>query len=302
MSDPVQDVGIPPVDSLDFTILKLQEEGIAFVKDQTGIKNDEEFQKHVLRVQTEALAIYPYDCIRSMRFLSLKLANHHAYETVLKIGKERPNAVFLDLGCCMGTDARRAVADGYPIRNMLLCDLQPGFFDLGHRLFKTNRDTYPIHFLQGNILDADFLEVSPDSEVILPNIEGQPPSLDVLTSLTPLQRHVSVIHTSSFFHLFDEAQQFKIARLLRALLSLLPGSIILGTDRGLPDQKDNSGGIDQKSVPGTLVVHSPATWKEMWVGQGGVFKPEEVVLNTRVVIRRGPSHDAYLLYWSITRA
>ncbi|KAF8510352.1 hypothetical protein BU17DRAFT_55447 [Hysterangium stoloniferum] len=311
MAVPVSHPRVPIVDPLDPTLYKMKAEEAVFMKDQTGIKGDEELKNHILTVQAEAYAIYPYPCIRRMSFLTFKLAGYPAYETVLKIGKERPNAVFLDLGCCFGNDARKAVADGYPIQNVLLSDLQPRFYDLGHRLFKTDQNTYPIHFLQGDILDADFL--SPASGVISTQIEGQPPSLDTLTSLIPLQRHISVIHISSLFHLFDESQQHKLAHSLGALLSPLPGSIILGSQVGAPDEQDESWGRERKDFSRVLpgFAHSPASWEAMWVGEDGVFKPEEVVIDIRANLsyaenparaRRGESNEFFFLTWSITRA
>ncbi|KAF8510350.1 hypothetical protein BU17DRAFT_55464 [Hysterangium stoloniferum] len=312
MAVPVSHPGVPIVDPLDPTFYKMKTEVAAFMKDQTGINDDEELKTHILTVQAEAYAIYPYPCIRRMSFLTFKLAGYPAYETVLKIGKERPNAVFLDLGCCFGNDARKAVADGYPIQNVLLSDLQPRFHDLGHKLFKTDQNSYPIHFLQGDIFNPDFL--SPESGGISTQI-GQPPSLDTLTSLIPLQHHISVIHISSVFHLFDESQQCKLARLLGVLLSPLPGSIILGSQIGVPDQEDENwtkAGGNFLKLPSDF-VNSPASWEAMWVGGDGIFKPEEVVLDTRVNLvflvgeenspqdRQNGSNTACLMTWSITR-
>ena len=48
------------------------------------------------------------------------------YSQLLKLGKERPGALFLDLACCVGNDVRKAVADGFPVDQALASDLHPG--------------------------------------------------------------------------------------------------------------------------------------------------------------------------------
>lgn len=59
-------------------------------------------------------------------FIRLKLNRFPAYQDLLKLGKERPGALFLDLGCCLGHDVRKAVADGFPISQAIGSDLHPG--------------------------------------------------------------------------------------------------------------------------------------------------------------------------------
>lgn len=67
-----------------------------------------------------------------------------AYQKVLKLGRERDNAIFLDIGCCcrliryifrafnisrsdsVGDNIRRVVADGFPIDKVLGSDIEQG--------------------------------------------------------------------------------------------------------------------------------------------------------------------------------
>ena len=49
-----------------------------------------------------------------------------AYEDLLKLGSDRPGALFLDIGCGVGNDVRKAIADGYPLNQIIVCDLHPG--------------------------------------------------------------------------------------------------------------------------------------------------------------------------------
>ena len=65
------------------------------------------------------------------------------YEDIVRIGRERKDAIFLDIGCCRGclspgyhlstltssivaTDARIVSADGFPTRNIIASDLKKG--------------------------------------------------------------------------------------------------------------------------------------------------------------------------------
>ena len=55
-----------------------------------------------------------------------KIARLYAYKDLLKLGKERPGALFLDIGCCVGCDVRKPVADGFPVDQVIASDLHPG--------------------------------------------------------------------------------------------------------------------------------------------------------------------------------
>ena len=56
----------------------------------------------------------------------LKISRFPAYKDLLRLGIERKGALFLDLGCCVGNDVRKAVADGFPVTQALASDLHPG--------------------------------------------------------------------------------------------------------------------------------------------------------------------------------
>ena len=90
----------------------------------------------------------------------------------------------------MGTDARKLIADGYPREQVITSDLRQGgpflptwgrqqgvktppcllsfclrllaeYANLGHKLFKTTPETYPIAFVPGDVFDPNHLEVTP---------------------------------------------------------------------------------------------------------------------------------------------
>lgn len=154
-----------------------------------------------------------------------------------------------------------------------------------------------------NFLNPDVLAVDTCSE----SIETPPIPLSSLTSLTPLQHQVSVIYTSSFFHLFEEDKQRHLTHLVASLLSPLPGSIIFGSHMGASDSEDDMSGRTRFTIRGgTAFAHSPTSWKELWVGKDGPFKPEAVSLETVMSepSRRHILNGPYLFYrhvWSITR-
>jgi len=92
--------------------------------------------------------------------------------------------------------------------------------------------------------------------------EASAPALSSLTTLTPLHGHVSVIHTSSFFHLFSEEKQLELARKLAGLLSPLPGSMIFGlhsrqAEKGLRTESSELRTGDY------MFCHSDESWKEL---------------------------------------
>ena len=75
--------------------------------------------------------------------------------------------------------------------------LGKGFWDLGHGLFRTTPETFPTKFLAGDVFDhAHFSPVAP--------VPSGPPPVASVNTLTELRGHISVIHASSTFHLFDE--------------------------------------------------------------------------------------------------
>lgn len=123
-------------------------------------------------------------------------------------------------------------------------------------------------FVGGSIFDTKVIE--PSAPFYAPPSTPRP-DLKTLTSLNPLHGHASAIHSASFFHLFNEAEQATAARALASLLSPEPGSVIFGHHIGNevagPRTKANSRG----QYP---YDHSPESWKELW--DGVVFEKGKV--------------------------
>ncbi|KAM6495366.1 hypothetical protein JOM56_008072, partial [Amanita muscaria] len=229
----------------------------------------------------------------------LRIVRSPFYGRALQIAKEHKEPIFLDVGCNLGTDLRKAVADGWPIENVVGFDLEKCFWDYGHELLRTNPETYPAAFVAGDVFDP--LIIAP-REPLYEEPSASRPDLRSLTSLTPLQGFVTVIRASVFFHLFSEEQHLA-GRRLASLLSPDPGSIIFGLQGGLPAKGTKIQKLLGSEMP--FFGHSPESWlgmnKDFWDGQvfaKGTVRIEVELKEHRVV---APDNIDYLLEWCVTR-
>lgn len=182
----------------------------------------------------------------------------------------------------------------------LICS---GLWDLGHELFRSTQDTFPVPFIEGDILDPSFLApVSPFTAESPP--QTQRPDLKTLTSLNPLRGHASAVYTAAFFHLFREEAQTQIARALAGLLSPEPGSMIFGVHGG----KTEKGYWCPCGLQNHMFCHSPDSWKELWED---IFGKGKVDVKARIRKEVGGveffgqwpgNKDHYhVMEWSVTR-
>ncbi|KAG2079285.1 hypothetical protein BDR04DRAFT_1086505 [Suillus decipiens] len=280
-----------PRPTLDTSLYNLSSKQAEFFKAQTGIDGDEDLKKHILEVQAKAYKVAPYPCIHAFFFLRLNLSDLSVYEQILELGRKRPNAVLLDIGCCFGTDARKAAADGFPAKNIIASDVLNEFLQLSHELFKTTPASYPGCHLPGDVFDPAFLSVVGPSNDTSPT-----PAIDLssLKSLNPLHGRISAINAISFFHLFNEEKQLHVARALAGLLSAQPGSIICGQQVGAVEK-----GMVNNSVAGPdhwLFAHSPQSWTSLWDGK--VFKKGSVKVEAELV---EVASRRVMIKWSVVR-
>jgi len=278
---------------LDPSLYALSPSEEAFFKAATGIEDDAALKTHVMMVQEKAYKVAPYPCIYGFNFLRLVITRNMVYEDILKIGRERKDAIFLDIGCCFSVDSRKAAADGFPACNIVASDLKQEFLELSHALFNTSKDTYPGHFVAGDVFDPAVLSVEPPSRGVPPSPR---PDLSALTSLNPLRGHCSVINASSFFHLFNEERQLHAARALAGLLSSEPGSLICGIHLGAQEA-----GVWTDNVAGgkfDLFCHSPKSWRAMW---DGLFTMGEVKVEASLKTIETMNREIHMLTWSVTR-
>jgi hypothetical protein len=320
MLEATADADLKPVE-LNESLYKLDADEKAFFKEQTGIVDDEELKRHIIRVQREAYAVFPYPCIYLFDFTRLVFVSYYnhrmelsercfrlnifrltAYPKVLELGRTRAQPILLDIGCCFGNGLRKAVADGYPANACIGSDLRSEFWDLGYRLFQDSPSTFTASFVGGNALEPTML--APDAPFPETVVETAMP-LDLSTisgkgSLNPLHGRVSVIHASAFFHLFSEEQQARLARALAPLLSPEPGSMLLGSHGGLPKK-----GIRPDALGGDMFCHSPESWTQLWedvFGKGKVKVDTNLVEYDRATGRDRLGEVPWLtLEWSVVR-
>ncbi|KAN0118614.1 hypothetical protein V8E52_005037 [Russula decolorans] len=311
-----ENISTPP--ALDESLYNFTEEERTFFKQQTGISDDEELKAHICRVQAEAYEVYPYPCIRLFSFAKIKLPLFRtSYQDLLEMGKSRKGAIFLDIGSCMGTDARKLIADGYPLEQVVTSDLRQEFANLGHELFKTTPETYPIAFVPGDVFDPNHLEIAPPIMASSAQVStgtgtgddrpsGSAPDLRSLTSLNPLRGRVSAIRASAIFHLFGEERQLHLARALAGLLSPEPGSVIFGAHIAVPEKKGFEPSITRRDHH-RMWCHSPESWTELW--DGVVFEKGVVKVQTKLFQMErkflqpdAPQNETFTsLVWSVTR-
>jgi hypothetical protein len=286
-----QTASIPAVDT---SLYSLSSEEAAFFKAQIGIGDDEDLKRHILEVQAKAYKIAPYPCIHGFVFLRLNISSYSVYEHILKLGRERPDAVLLDLGCCFGVDARKAAADGFPTKNTIASDISNEFLQLSHELFKTTPTSYPGCLLPGDVFDPEFLSIA-----ARPNDVSSAPAIDLssLKSLNPLHGRISAINATRLFHLFTEDKQVHLARALAGLLSAQSGSVICGYQVGTLEK-----GMVTANISGSahqLFAYSPKTWSSLWDGE--VFEKGSVKVETELVEVAIGEVQLLMMEWSVVR-
>ncbi|KAH7928246.1 hypothetical protein BV22DRAFT_1005227 [Leucogyrophana mollusca] len=281
---------------LDVGLYRVGAEELSFFKSQAGINDDDLLKEHILDVQSKAYLVAPYPCIRLFAFTELRISTQPAYQQALKLGREREGAILLDIGCCFGNDVRKAVADGFPVKNVLASDLVPELWNLGHDLFKDTPESFPVRFIAGDAFDPSMLSIADPLDI--QTARATPvPELSTLTSLNPVRGHVSVIHAASLFHLFDEEKQRDLACALAGLLSPEPGSVIFGSHRGAPRTEVLADAANATMF--NMFCHSPDSWKSLW--DGDVFAKGVVRVDAEVREFTVKDSKAWMLVWSVTR-
>ncbi|KAG1733630.1 uncharacterized protein EDB91DRAFT_1148518 [Suillus paluster] len=281
---------VNPPFPLDDSLYCLEAEEISFFKRQTNIQDEQALKTHIIDVQKAAYKVAPYACIRGFDFVHPNISKLHNYDHILKRGSK--GAILLDIGSCLGVDARKAIEDGFPAHNIISSDIKESFCELGCKLFKSSSE--PSCFIPGDIFDPAFLSIArPTSSV------PEDTMLDIQTvrSLNDLRGRVGVVHISKVFHLFDEEKQLELARALGGLLSCEPGSIIcgnhvIGSEKGIVH-------LTLLGVDITYFCHSLETWTMLW--DGVVFEKGQVKVETSTSSIDTGGIAFPVLYWSVTR-
>jgi len=277
------------INALDPSMLVLQDSDIDFLH-ATISNDDKELRSRILDIQRNSYEIYPYPCILSFAFVMGKMSSHPAYPKVLEAGK-KGNTVFIDIGCCMGTDVRKLVYDGYPAPNVLGSDLRQTYINDGHELYQ-DKDTCKIRFFT-----ADAFDIS-----ARPTYASNSVPLSKVTALGELQNRVTHMYTALLFHLFDEASQYKLAIRVGSLLKRQSGAMIFGRHQG-----QEKAGLIADTYFNDRFIHSPASWRDLWVKvftdlEGAEFAKTRIVVDARL---RDSSFDhgkvtGRMMHWSVS--
>ncbi|KIP08520.1 hypothetical protein PHLGIDRAFT_104156 [Phlebiopsis gigantea 11061_1 CR5-6] len=288
---------------LDERLYKLDDADVQFLLDATGLETPAELKEHILGIQAEAYAVHPYPCIRGFTFAQLKISQFPVYGELLRLGRDRPGALFLDVGCGSGIDVRKAVADGFPVGQVVATDLHAAFWEIGHRLCKSTPETFPVKFLAGDVLDPAHLRAPPGGA---PDSPAPPLSVPALASLTPLRARLSAIFVYAVFHVFAEDDQERLAVRLASLLSAQPGSMMFGAQCGMPAKGTRVETMSPSAPPRPIFCHSPASWAALWTAVFGVGRVEvkaELRELPPDVIGFQPAAGLpyWYMYWSVIR-
>ncbi|KFY75014.1 hypothetical protein V499_04993 [Pseudogymnoascus sp. VKM F-103] len=215
------------------TLDNLSKEARDLLENYSGIEPDR-VVPHVEEIRDRAWAIFPYPCIGIFSFVGLNLRTSPLYPTILSRLKD-DKQTFLDLGCCLGTEIRKLVADGAPSENLYGTDLRSEFWDLGYALFR-DKASFKAQFLTGDVFD-------PASE--LGKLDGK----------------VDVLHAGLFFHLFSYEQQIEVAKRTVKLMRPVEGSLLVGWQVG---SSSDTGALRSEDGKKILYRHDEESWAGLW--------------------------------------
>ncbi|KAI2470186.1 hypothetical protein F4781DRAFT_185854 [Annulohypoxylon bovei var. microspora] len=213
----------------------------SFLEKYSGIR-PRDIDQHILEIRDRLWEIYPYVCVGHFRFLSLKFTLDLRYQIVLnRLLAPKSAASFLDVGCCVGQVLRQLAFDGVDSSRLFGTDLEPRFLEAGYDLFK-DRDKFKATFVAGDVLSLG-------SE-----------SSDGGRSLEILDGKMSIIHATSFFHLFTWEKQIRAAqRMVQFLNPNDPDVMIFGRQVGTTTPGDREGDKRTKQF-----LHNATSWQELW--------------------------------------
>lgn len=154
-----------------------------------------------------------------------------AYASILQ--KLQAGGSFLDVGCFIGQDLRRLVADGAPSGRLYAVDVV-SHWDVGYDMYR-DRDRFSAHFIEADIL--------------YPNAE-----------LLALRGTVDVLSITHVLHQWDWAEQVKAVELLVSLSSG-KGAMVVGFQVGSVGERERkASGLVKRDT----YCHDPGSFQKMW--------------------------------------
>lgn len=197
--------------------------------------DDEDLDKHLLRMRQEAWTISRYPFVGRWKFLRLVDNQDPCYrQVVFRLNVSGSRDVFLDLGCCVGQVLRQLRAEGVRGSQLIGTDVLSRFIDIGYDLFR-DRDNLGASFVVGDMLDPG---------------DGR---------LDELRGRVTIIYAGSFFHLFNWTQQLYIGKRLVGFLK--PGTrnaLIYGRQVGTTKPESRS------IISNSAYLHDKGSFQRLW--------------------------------------
>jgi len=201
------------------------------------------------------------------RFLDNLLARSPPYQDI--ISRIQKGETFLDVGCFLGQELRQLVLDlnGFPTNNLYAVDIV-NHWDLGYEFFR-DADRFNVEFIKEDI-------VHPGKR------------------LSALQGEIDIILVNQVFHQWGLDVQTEAAIELVKLSRAKPGSLILGYQAGVLEQRELVG---PKGSKYRSLLHTEDTWMELWqeVGKktGSEWKSESKLL-TWEELGHNPEETVYM--------
>lgn len=160
----------------------------------------------------------------------------------------KAGAKYLEIGCCLGQDIRKLVADGVPSENLYGIDLETGFIELGYELFQDK------HKLKAQFMQSDALNIT------------------VGSALQGLRGTFDYIHLGMILHLLERSEQQLLFENCIQLLKPEAQTFILGTAVG---------DVEGVQTPPGPFLHSDETFRKMW---DDLCKEKGLHVNCNVVL------------------
>ncbi|KAI0104981.1 hypothetical protein GGR51DRAFT_200211 [Nemania sp. FL0031] len=227
----------------------------ALLEGYSGIPT-QDVDRHVYQMRDRLWDVYPYACVGRFRFASLEFASDAYYQMalfkLLQAQTESDNGEgnetrLLDVGCCVGQVLRKLAFDGVDSSRLYGTDIEPRFIDIGYDLFRDRRK------FRGRFVVGDLLKPDPTS-TSTSIASSSSDALEVLNGT------MTLIHATSFFHLFTWADQVRAAvRMVRLLRADRDDVMIFGRQVGTLSPRDNG-----KAGSDKVYLHNGASWQKLW--------------------------------------
>lgn len=209
---------------------KVTEETRELLEQYSNIPPSQVLQ-HVHTIRDKAWAIRSYPCTGLGLWLDPMLPKSPAYASIVQ--KLQAGGSFLDIGCFIGQDLRRLVADGAPSDRLYAVDVV-SHWDVGYDMYR-DRDRFRAHFIE--------------ADVLYPNAE-----------LGALMGTVDVVSITHVLHQWDWAQQVKaVEQVVR--LSSGKGAVVVGFQVGSVGVRERKASELAKS---DAYWHDRGSFQRLW--------------------------------------